>query len=348
MSKQAAVIGAGRWGRALAHALGNNGCSVSLWSRSTKDDAPVGKGVELTADLTAALASETLFLAVPPAHVRSLLRGASEHIRSQHRVLHLVRGLEPGGARVSQIIEQETRALKTGALAGPIVPEELNEEVASAAVVASPFQEVIDDVTAMLAGPRLRVYGTLDQTGVEVGSALRTSVALAAGMARELSPGGSSLAVLLTRSLAEGARLVEAMGGQTRDPERPRRHGRLDPRGPRRPGRSGRGRPALGTWRSLRSQRSRGAGPHDSGPGQEPGRDAADLYGGGGDSRRWGSATSLRRFDDPRADGRGRLRSQEPSARFLRSAAKSSKAGCRSGIDLVIMPAMRPLKTSCM
>jgi glycerol-3-phosphate dehydrogenase (NAD(P)+) len=153
-----------------------------------------------------------VFVAVPPAWVRSLLKEAAEALRPEQELVHAVKGVEPGGATVSRVIEEESCVIRTGALAGPLVPEDLWRGEDGAAVLGSRFQSVLDAATAVLGGPHLRVYRTRDLRGVEIGGAMRTPVGLAAGMLRGAGAGKALLAVLLTRALAEAGRLATALG----------------------------------------------------------------------------------------------------------------------------------------
>jgi glycerol-3-phosphate dehydrogenase (NAD(P)+) len=203
---------------------------VRLWSRNprkrkqleTARSTPATSAIELpgsveiTGELGRALEAQAVVLAVQPDHVRELLAAASEHFRPEQRVVHAVKGFERGGMPVSHVIEQETCVIQTGAVGGPVVPAELWRGEECGAVVGSRFQAVIDEVTALLSGPHVRVYGSRDLVGVEVGGAMRTPMAIAAGLLQGAGMGRALHAVLLTRGIAEGARLAESLGGDRR------------------------------------------------------------------------------------------------------------------------------------
>ncbi len=225
-----AVLGAGAWGITLAWLAARAGRSVRLWSRNGRkrkrltekrntgatSAIELPESVEITGDLGRALEAGAVVLAVQPDHVRELLAGASAHLRPEQRVVHAVKGFERGGTPVSHVIEQETCVIQTGALGGPVVPAELWRGEECGAVIGSRFQAVIDEVTGLLAGPHVRVYGARDLIGVEVGGAMRTPMAIAAGLLQGAGMGRALHAVLLTRGIAEGARLAEALGGDRR------------------------------------------------------------------------------------------------------------------------------------
>jgi glycerol-3-phosphate dehydrogenase (NAD(P)+) len=223
-----AVLGAGSWGITLAWLVARAGHPVTLWSRNARKRSRLTKErntgttrsielpeqVRVTGDLAVALASPLVVLAVQPDHARSLLKEAAANLRPDHRLVHVAKGFETGGTPLSRVIEQETRVLMVGALAGPIVPEELWRGEECAAVVGSRFQSLIDEATGLLGGRNIRIYGTRDLIGVEVGGAMRTPIAIAAGLLRGAGMGRALQAVVLTRGIAEGARLAEALGGE--------------------------------------------------------------------------------------------------------------------------------------
>lgn len=226
MSERISVIGAGPWGATVAWLVGREGRPVRLWSSSEDKRAtlrstrkPPGTPIELPEcvrivdTLPEALEAGLVFLAVPPAHFRGALQAAAPHVRPDHRLIHTVKGLEPGGTPLSEVLSSETAALQVGALVGPVVPHEIWRGDAMSAVVGSRFQAVAVEAAAALNGPSLRVYGSLDLVGVEVAGAMRTPLGLAAGMVHEAGLGRATMAFLLTRLLAETRRLVEAVGG---------------------------------------------------------------------------------------------------------------------------------------
>ncbi len=228
MSPAASVFGAGPWGATLAWLLARSERPVLLWTRDaakaeaiTASRQPPGTKIDLPPNVTitsepVALEADLVVLAVPPAQVRALVRRLAPHLEPRHRVLHVIKGFEASGLPVSRVVEAETCVLRTGVIAGPIVPAELWQGEQAAAVVASRFQGVVDEVTALLASDQLRVYGTRDLVGVEIGGAMRTPVGVAAGLLRAAGFGRALGAVLLTRAVAEAARLAEAMGGDPR------------------------------------------------------------------------------------------------------------------------------------
>ncbi len=227
MSVKAAIVGAGAWGTTLAWMFGRDGGEVRIWTSNvdkakavnTKHRSPavptlqLPDGVRAVTSLDEALESRLVVLACQPSWIRILLRKHSGSFRPDHRVIHAVKGFEARGRTIAQVVEEETCVLRTGALAGPVVPRDLWGGGDTAAVVGSAYQSVIDEVTEKLVGEHLRVYGTRDRLGVEIAGAMRTPVALAAGMLGAAGRRPALAAVMLTRAIAEGARLAAALGG---------------------------------------------------------------------------------------------------------------------------------------
>ncbi|MCP4869576.1 MAG: NAD(P)-binding domain-containing protein [Proteobacteria bacterium] len=217
------ILGGGMWGRTVAWRVANAGGEAVVWSRTPSKAGKAlkkesggdkrGKRISATGDLVRALEPELVLVAVPPAAIRALMKDCAPHLTPSQSVVHVVKGLEAGGATVTQVIEAETLALRTGALAGPWAADELRAGEDTAAVVGSRLQSVVDLTIEALASPQVRVYGTLDVLGVEVGGAMRTPLAIASGLIQGAGLGRSLMAVLLTRGIAEAARLAVAMGG---------------------------------------------------------------------------------------------------------------------------------------
>ena len=204
------------------------GQPVFLWTsdadkaRRLREQRHLGDGavtlaesVRPTSDLAQALAPELLLLAVPPAHVRALIEQMAPLLRPDHRIVHAAKGFCEDGRSVSQVILDHSVVLRVGALAGPVDPVDLWRGDECAAVIASPFESLIDEVSELLAQPQLRIYGSLDLIGVEVGGAMWAPVALAVGMIAGAGLGRALPAVLLTRAIVEGGRLAVALGGNS-------------------------------------------------------------------------------------------------------------------------------------
>src|SRR5690606_17195252 len=139
-----------------------------------------------------------VIVALPVVEMREVMRALGETLDGSQIVLHAVRGLEPKTfATPSQIIREETLTRKLGALLGPALVEELLAARPNAAVVASVFPEVVRAAREALVSPSLRVYSNTDVVGVEAAAAASNIMALAVGIALELSLGPATLSVLM-------------------------------------------------------------------------------------------------------------------------------------------------------
>jgi glycerol-3-phosphate dehydrogenase (NAD(P)+) len=125
------------------------------------------------------------------------------------------KGIENGTLlRMSQVIEEVTKAPKIAVLSGPTFAREVARGEPAAVVVASSDSQVAAEVQTAFSGPTLRLYTNRDPIGVEVGAAVKNVIAIGAGVCHGLGLGNNTLAALITRGLAEITRLAVAMGGE--------------------------------------------------------------------------------------------------------------------------------------
>jgi glycerol-3-phosphate dehydrogenase (NAD(P)+) len=227
--KTAAVLGGGSWGTALAHLMAVSGAEVRLWMRSDErvqeinehhENSRYLKGktlhenVRATSDLReAASFAETIIVAIPSSNFRAVAYELGEVVSGDQILISATKGFEAEHlTRMSQILREETCCRKVGAISGPNLADEVMDNHPTATVIASPMDEVIEKASNLLAGPTLRVYGNHDLVGVEVMGALKNIIAIAAGVCVGMDYGQNSLAMLLTRGLAELSRFGEALG----------------------------------------------------------------------------------------------------------------------------------------
>jgi glycerol-3-phosphate dehydrogenase (NAD(P)+) len=220
--KRVAVLGAGAWGTSIALALAGR-LDVSLWARDAAQAQAIARtrrnerylpGIELPAALavSAQLPAADLYLAATPV---AGLRGVLKDLKSP--VVWLCKGFERGsGMLPHQIAEQALGAgARCGALSGPSFAEEVARGLPCALTLASRDAQFAREAAALLHGGRIRVYYSADLVGVEIGGAVKNVMAIAAGISDGLGLGYNARAALITRGLAEIARLGAAMGGQS-------------------------------------------------------------------------------------------------------------------------------------
>jgi glycerol-3-phosphate dehydrogenase (NAD(P)+) len=225
-----AILGAGAWGSALAHALAGREPTV-LWARDPIQAAAIDQsrrnerylpGVELApqlavvADLGQALAhaaSGLVLLAVPIASLRPLLARLRE-LGARMPCAWLCKGLErSSGMLPHQIAAAELPGVAAGPLSGPSFAVEVARGQPTA-LVAAGTSALCATVTAAVHGGALRVYSTDDVVGVEIGGAVKNVMAIAAGIGDALELGLNARAALVTRALTETRRLGEALGAR--------------------------------------------------------------------------------------------------------------------------------------
>jgi len=227
--KTAAVLGGGSWGTALAHLMAVAGADVKLWMRNDErvteinenhtnsrylKDRPLHPNVTASSDLAeVARFAEIIIVAIPSSNFRAVAYELGEVVSGDQILISATKGFEAEHlTRMSQILREETCCRKVGAISGPNLADEVMDNHPTATVIASPMDEVIEKASALLAGPTLRVYGNHDLVGVEVMGALKNIIAIAAGVCVGMDYGQNSLAMLLTRGLAELSRFGEALG----------------------------------------------------------------------------------------------------------------------------------------
>lgn len=225
-----AVFGAGSWGTALACAWSRTGLKVALWGRSGDKlaamaatrrhprlgDTELPATLRPTSDAEEALAAPLWISCLPtqatPA-VWAELRPRAR--RAPDLLVHSSKGILDAGHRtLSQALEPQL-GMPVGALSGPTFADEVARGLPSAIVLALPPSVDAERARALqhaLATERLRVYLSQDVLGAELCGALKNVLAIAAGLVEGLGLGHNARAALITRGLAEMARLVAALG----------------------------------------------------------------------------------------------------------------------------------------
>jgi glycerol-3-phosphate dehydrogenase (NAD(P)+) len=232
MSQTIGVLGAGSWGTALAVHLARTGHSVRLWARDaslaaamagSRENVAYLPGITLpaalrpTGDVAEALeGAEFVVTAVPSHGLREVARMARRHLPPACAIVSATKGLEEGSLlRMSEVLRSElAEAGEIIALSGPSFAAELARELPTALVAAGESSAVVEAVMAHFRSPCLRLYGSADVVGVELGGSLKNIIAIAAGVVEGLGVGHNALAALITRGLAELSRLAVAQGAQ--------------------------------------------------------------------------------------------------------------------------------------
>ena len=226
---KAAVCGGGSWGTALACLLARKGVDVTLWARDAAfaDALQQARGNErylpgvrfpdslrVTATLSEVHGRDVV-IAVPTRAQREVARAIAPGARG-HVVLCAAKGWEPDTRRrMSEVLAEELGGSdRVAVLAGPSHAEEVARGIPTSVVVASENEATARRFQELLHDPTFRVYTNTDLLGVEIAAALKNVIAIAAGVCDGLGFGDNTKGALLTRGLAELARLGQALGAR--------------------------------------------------------------------------------------------------------------------------------------
>ena len=226
-----AVLGAGSWGTAFSIVLADAGNDVTMWGRREEVCAAITEqhenpdylpGVQLppTVDAThdpekAMAGADVVVLAVPSQSLRTNLTEWAPYIPDEAVLVSLMKGVELGTLnRMSEVIAQVTGAgpERIAAISGPNLAMEIARREPAASVVACGDEQVARMLQARCHSPAFRPYTSVDVIGCELGGAYKNVVGLCVGMAVGLGFGDNTTASLITRGLAETARLAERLG----------------------------------------------------------------------------------------------------------------------------------------
>jgi glycerol-3-phosphate dehydrogenase (NAD(P)+) len=228
--ERVAVLGAGMWGTAFAAVLVEAGCDVVLWGRrpgvvddvnrqhrnsSYLGDTVLPAALRATVDAAAATAEAGIVVvAVPAQATRATLRPLAGHLHGRVLV-SLAKGVERGtNRRMSEVVAEASgvQPQRIAVVSGPNLAAEIARREPTATVVAATDLELAQRVADACAAPYFRPYTNSDVVGVEIAGAMKNVIAVCVGMAVGLGFGDNARASLITRGLAETARLGTALG----------------------------------------------------------------------------------------------------------------------------------------
>lgn len=224
------IIGAGSWGIALSVLLANNGHIVDVWSiipeeiemlkaerehKTKLPDVKIPDAVSFTTDLEKSVKdNEVLVLAVPSPFVRKTSNSMRPFVKEGQIIVNVAKGVEESTLyTLSEVIEEEIPQAKVAVMCGPSHAEEVGRGIPTTIVVGAKSRKTAELLQNLFMNEVFRVYTSPDVLGMEIGAALKNVVALAAGIADGLGYGDNSKAALITRGIAEIARLGTKMGG---------------------------------------------------------------------------------------------------------------------------------------
>lgn len=224
------ILGSGGFGASLAVMLHKYGDEVCMWSKYQEEIDDIRKhgenkrllpgvaidmSIELTTDLALCRDKKVIILAVPSFAVRSVAHSIKEFIPPDAILVNVGKGFEEDSLmRLSEVIQEELPDHDVVILSGPSHAEEIARGVPTTIVAACKNRQSAEFIQDLLMNTNLRVYVNDDIIGVELGGALKNIIAVCAGVCDGLGLGDNTKAALITRGLAEIARLGAAMGAQ--------------------------------------------------------------------------------------------------------------------------------------
>ncbi|MBO5459188.1 MAG: NAD(P)H-dependent glycerol-3-phosphate dehydrogenase [Lachnospira sp.] len=223
------IMGAGSWGLGLAMLLNNNGHDVKVWSvfpdeietlsveREHKKCLPgvkIPESIEFTADTKYAVeGAEVIVLAVASPYTRSTAKLFAPFVKEGQYIVNVGKGIEEDTLMtLCQVVEDEIPAATVAVLSGPSHAEEVGRLIPTTCVIGTHKKKDAQYLQNIFMSDVFRVYTSPDMLGICIGGALKNVIALAAGIADGLGYGDNTKAALITRGIAEIARLGVAMG----------------------------------------------------------------------------------------------------------------------------------------
>ncbi len=236
-NQKVGVIGAGSFGTAVANILANNS-NVLLYARNPdvveeirKTGTSAGQKVNPQIHITNSLEEiahncNVIFPVVPSVNFREMITQLAPYLHPYHTLIHGTKGLDlnvedtrsdinrQNVKTMSEVIKEESVVVRVGCMAGPNIATELAAGRPAATVIASPFNEVINEGKRLLRSDNFQVYGNSDLKGVELCGVLKNIIAIAAGIVAGLELGKNAKGLLISRGLVEMIYLGRALDGE--------------------------------------------------------------------------------------------------------------------------------------
>ena len=224
------VIGGGAWGTALAAAARRAGCAVTLWAREAEVVEAINQGhentgflpgvaldpaIHATVDLAAAAACDALLLVTPAQNTRQVTGDLNHCLAPGTPVIVCSKGVETGsGALMTEVLAETLPQAPLAVLTGPSFAAEVARDLPTAVTLAAADMALAERLALMLGSTNFRPYHGDDPVGAQIGGAVKNVMAIACGIAKGRGLGDNTGAALITRGLAEMARLGEALGAR--------------------------------------------------------------------------------------------------------------------------------------
>jgi glycerol-3-phosphate dehydrogenase (NAD(P)+) len=224
-----AVLGAGSWGTALAHAALRAGRDVTLWSRDAKaaeaiaatranpllPGIAIDKKIAVTSSLADALKADAILAVVPAQSLRSLAGLIAPSLGADTPVISCAKGIERGTHKfMTEIIAEAAPRAIPAILSGPSFADDVARGLPTAVTLAAADETIAADLAQALGSATFRPYHSTDLRGVEIGGAAKNVLAIATGIVSGRGLGASAAAALVTRGFAELVRFGRKLGAR--------------------------------------------------------------------------------------------------------------------------------------
>ncbi|PCK09672.1 MAG: NAD(P)H-dependent glycerol-3-phosphate dehydrogenase [Alteromonadaceae bacterium] len=226
------VLGGGSFGTAISNIIASNGHHSSLWMRDVeraircqeqRENSEYLPGYRLhdnlniTSDLIESVSSsDIVVISVPSKSVRQVTRLAAPYIPKAAIIVSTTKGIEEDSfCLMSQVLEQELDNEHIAALSGPNFAKEIIQNQYTGSVIACTDDAVCRRIQGVFSSKTFKVYSNPDRYGVELGGTLKNIYAIVSGAAASMGCGANTMAMILTRALAEMSRFANVLGGDS-------------------------------------------------------------------------------------------------------------------------------------
>lgn len=227
MNKNVAVIGSGSWGMAISNHIAGIGGNVKVWSFSEEEknminnerkcmfipDMKINENIYCSNDIKEVVQGADFIIHVTPSKfTRSVFKTYKDYVGNTPIVI-CSKGFEDNTLlTLDQVLKEELKDVRVAALSGPSYATEVANHIPTAILLGSDDEEILEEIPKILSNETMRIYKSTDIIGVELGGSLKNIIAFCAGICAELGYGTNAQAALITRGLAEIARLGVKMG----------------------------------------------------------------------------------------------------------------------------------------
>jgi len=224
------IIGAGAWGTALAATVKRAERDVILWAREPEVRDSINEirmnmtflsgvalpgGIKATSDIADACDVDAVLIVTPAQFVRRTAEDMAAHLGANVPVAICAKGIEQGSLKLmSEVVEEALPGRPVAALSGPTFAKEVAGNLPTAVTLACADAAIADQLIEAVSTRTFRAYRSDDVIGAEIGGAVKNVLAIACGIAEGRTLGDNARATLITRGLAEIARLGRAKGAQ--------------------------------------------------------------------------------------------------------------------------------------